>query len=82
MGFLHCGIPISALSSNRLEVFNRFDVTDVTNVPRMELSSAIELRLISKTHALWSWWALEDGNLATARKHAWLATRKQPSKQN
>jgi GT2 family glycosyltransferase len=53
-------------------------VTDVTNLPRMESSSAIEPRSISKTHALWSWWALEDGNLATARKHAWLATRKQP----
>jgi len=32
----------------------------------------------SDQHRLWAWWALQDGNLSTARKHAFRSVRKAP----
>jgi glycosyltransferase involved in cell wall biosynthesis len=32
----------------------------------------------SDQHRLWAWWALQDGNLRTARKHAFRSVRKAP----
>jgi glycosyltransferase involved in cell wall biosynthesis len=36
---------------------------------------------ISNTHCRWAWWALMDGNVATARRHAILAVRLDPMSQ-
>lgn len=33
---------------------------------------------IADVHRKWAWWALANGNLATARKHAWKALSKNP----
>ena len=33
---------------------------------------------VSELHCKWAWWALAAGNVATARKHAFLAFRKKP----
>jgi glycosyltransferase involved in cell wall biosynthesis len=32
----------------------------------------------SDQHRLWAWWALQDGNLRTARRHAFRSVRKAP----
>lgn len=36
-------------------------------------------RSLNGTHSLWAWWALGDGNVATARKHAFLALKSAPT---
>ena len=33
---------------------------------------------VSELHCKWAWWALGAGNVATARKHAFLALKKKP----
>jgi len=32
----------------------------------------------AETHRRWAWWALGAGHVATARKHAWAALRREP----
>lgn len=35
---------------------------------------------LAEIHAKWAWWALSAGNVATARKHAWISLRSSPFK--
>jgi glycosyltransferase involved in cell wall biosynthesis len=42
------------------------------SAPPVEVASDAQL------HRKWSWWALNAGNLRTARKHAWLAVAAEP----
>jgi glycosyltransferase involved in cell wall biosynthesis len=44
----------------------QFELTAVLQYPNDEM------------HRRWTWWALQAGNLMTARKHVWVALRKNP----
>jgi hypothetical protein len=43
------------------------------------LNAPIPVLTHADVHLRWAWWSLDGGNVATARKHAWLATKIQPT---
>lgn len=48
---------------------------DLATMPKIEVA---KVRSLNDTHHSWAWWALGDGNVATARKHAFLALKAAP----
>jgi glycosyltransferase involved in cell wall biosynthesis len=51
---------------------------DVDKTPPGMWAQEAAVSTISDVHRKWAWWALADGNLGTARKHAWKALQVNP----
>jgi GT2 family glycosyltransferase len=60
-----------------LEEAHRRRELDIPQIPEVHDVKVYES--LQEIHCMWTWWALSDGNVSTARKHALIALKTKPT---